>query len=140
MKTTPARFSKHTLTQFAYISKSGTLEWKPDLTRVQRKAILDELKSLVKGSVVYFKSARLPDGSYGEAYLTPKSFKWIENTIYVDGDVVYVSKGFLKGLCVAKTTDLNYLVPEIVVRTIPFKVFNNLLADLFKRLTPTPKF
>ena len=142
MKTTLKKFSKETIKKYTHTDTRSSLplvEWKPDLNKSQRRAIVNEVKRMLKDSVIYFRQAMLPGGVAGVAYLTPATIFWQGNSLYITGDVVYIGKQDGK-TTVFKTYDTNYVLPEYVVRTITHKEFTDVLEKRYKQLTPKAKF
>ena len=139
MKITSKRFSKETIKKYTCLDKLNCLAWKADLNKSQRKEILDELKRLVAGSVVYFREAVSPNNVPGVAYLTPREFYWYIGSLWVTGEVVYICKQE-KGVSLFKTHDTNFIVPEIVVRTVSYQDYKDMLEKRCKQFIPTPRF
>lgn len=138
MKTSLKKFSKETIEKYTHTDTRSSIplvEWKPDLNKSQRRAIVNEVKRMLKDSVIYFRQATLPSGVAGVAYLTPVEIFWQGKSLYILGDVVYICKQDGK-TTVFKTCDTNYILPEYAVRTITHKEFTDVLEKRFKQLTP----
>lgn len=143
MKLSTKKFSKETIKKYTVQSKLPlsniqTLDWNPNLNKTQRKAVVKEVKRLLAGSVVYFSEALLPDKTTGVAYLTPFNVFWQGNSLCVSGEFIFIHKDKAV-LSVFKTCETNYVIPEIVVHTVTYQDFTDMLGKRYKQLTPKAK-
>lgn len=140
MKLKAKQLPKFILEKHCVIHKDNTSiirEWNADITAKGKKEVIDAIKKLLSGSVIYFRKARMPlewPGS-GIAYLIPKKVFWPGACPYITGDIVYFSKerGSVK---ILRTTDTNLVVPDLIVQTVSFSEFRAEYKKLANSVIP----
>lgn len=107
-------------------SCGNTRRWKSEILAKGKNEVMDEIKKLLNGKVLYFKKADLPNGSgLGEAYLIPKKVYWDGGAPWVKGDIIYLRKT-KADTTIVKTTEINEVVPGITVKACSYKQFETI--------------
>lgn len=141
MKLKAKQFPKSIIDKHSVLRKDTnskiSREWNPDITAKGKKEVIESIKNLLKGLVIYFRKALMPvawPGS-GVAYLIPKKVFWGGACPYITGDIVYFSKE--KGSAkILRTTETNHIVPDLIVQTVSFAEFRSEFAKMAKSVIP----